>query len=341
MERRRQKEHASFEPHGAGGGGCSANFAAPAWQQSVADWSSVGCEGKRAVADVSADADPYTGVAVYDSTEYEQSKGWATIGGTSVASPIVAAAFALAGGAHGVPYPAETLYENEQFDPGSLHDVTVGSNGECRARVSETAGEGYGAASCSLTEQATICSQHAICLAGAGYDGPSGVGTPNGLAAFRPLSEHSNEGGVTPLEGSNSSQHAPGSSEPGANTSGTPTPSGGAKPPAQQRSGAQRAEAHAQRDRRDRGVAHHRPKLSQLGFSFKLSAATRLRATLAVRVRVKGRLRWRTISLLSFLAKSGAQTRALGSHARLAPGSYLLTLTPARGAARALFFRIA
>ncbi len=88
-------------------------------------------------------------------------------------------------------------------------------------------------------------------------------------------------------------------------------------------------------------VAHHRPKLSQLGFSFKLSAATRLRATLAVRVRVKGRLRWRTISLLSFLAKSGAQTRALGSHARLAPGSYLLTLTPARGAARALFFRIA
>jgi subtilase family serine protease len=46
---------------GAGGGGCATKLTAPAWQQSLADWSSVGCGSRRAVADVSADADPYSG----------------------------------------------------------------------------------------------------------------------------------------------------------------------------------------------------------------------------------------------------------------------------------------
>ena len=54
---------------------------------------------------------------IYDSTETEGNKGWATIGGTSVAAPIVASVFALAGGAHGVAYPARTLYENELLAP--------------------------------------------------------------------------------------------------------------------------------------------------------------------------------------------------------------------------------
>src|SRR5262249_36874070 len=52
---------------GAGGGGCSVLFSAPAWQLQAADWSSVGCAAKRSVADVSADADPYTGLVIYDS----------------------------------------------------------------------------------------------------------------------------------------------------------------------------------------------------------------------------------------------------------------------------------
>src|SRR6202011_1441555 len=54
--------------NGAGGGGCSVEFSAPPWQQSVAGWSGGGCEARRAVADVSADADPYTGIAVHDSS---------------------------------------------------------------------------------------------------------------------------------------------------------------------------------------------------------------------------------------------------------------------------------
>ncbi|MDE3069955.1 MAG: S53 family peptidase, partial [Acidobacteriota bacterium] len=113
------------EPHGASGGGCSESFAAPEWQTLLTNWVSVGCATKRSGADVSADADPYTGVAVYDSTPPES--GWTAFGGTSLASPIIAATFALAGGANGVEYAAKTLYSH--VGASSLHDITVGSNG--------------------------------------------------------------------------------------------------------------------------------------------------------------------------------------------------------------------
>ena len=113
---------------GAGGGGCSTIFPAPSWQLSLPDWSSVGCSTARAVADVSADADPYTGVAVSDSTSpecetsYTEGKTkhvlhWCTLGGTSLASPLIASVFALAGGAGGVSYPASTLYAKRGRDP--------------------------------------------------------------------------------------------------------------------------------------------------------------------------------------------------------------------------------
>jgi hypothetical protein len=178
---------------GAGGSGCSVELAAPIWQQSTSDWSSVGCGTRRAVADVSADADPYTGLAVYDSgfeCEYEEggtthTTHWCTIGGTSLSSPLIASAFALAGGANGVEYPAETLYENEAEDPTTLHDVVSGSNGECK----EPFNEEDGLAGCTVLQEATSCSQEAICLAREGYDGPTGVGTPNGITAFKPVSE--------------------------------------------------------------------------------------------------------------------------------------------------------
>ena len=174
--------------HGAGGGGCSVQFEAPPWQQDVADWSLVGCGDKRAVADVSADADPYTGVAVYDSgpgRECEAVHGvhWCTYGGTSVATPLIAATFAVAGGANGVEYPARTLYENAAKSPGSLHDVTEGSNGECLTPFDEETG----LPSCTSSEEGkTSCASKAICLARTGYDGPTGVGTPDGASAFAP-----------------------------------------------------------------------------------------------------------------------------------------------------------
>jgi hypothetical protein len=189
------KEETVWNGDGAGGGGCSTVLAAPAWQQDVFGWSAVGCGSHRAVADVSADADPYTGVAVYDSTPIREGeieyRGWVPIGGTSVASPIIASTFALAGGAgtgaggKAVAYPAQTLYENFAADPAALHDVTSGSNGACTKGFNETTG----ASKCTLAEEDASCSATAICLARHGYDGPTGVGTPHGIAAFESAGE--------------------------------------------------------------------------------------------------------------------------------------------------------
>ncbi|MEZ0106722.1 subtilase family serine protease [Catenulispora sp. EB89] len=129
----------------SGGSGCSSLFAKPAYQQNV----TTGCDN-RASADVSADANPNTGLAVYDT--YGQS-GWLEYGGTSLATPLISAMWAQAGapasGDNGVSY----VYANE----AKFNDVTSGSNGSC----------------------GTV-----ICNAGTGWDGPTGVGTPNGVAGF-------------------------------------------------------------------------------------------------------------------------------------------------------------
>jgi hypothetical protein len=142
-----------------GGSGCSKFFSAAPWQSSVANFGATGCASGRSVADVAAIGDPETGVDVYDSTPEGGGSptGWGVWGGTSVASPIVAAEFALAGGARQVSYPAATLYPH-LGDSGALYDVVAGSNGSC-AGASE-------------------------CKAVAGYDGPTGVGSPLGLQAF-------------------------------------------------------------------------------------------------------------------------------------------------------------
>lgn len=167
---------------GAGGGGCSTQFAAPEWQSKVPDWASVGCgtgaEAKRAVADIAADADPYSGVFVYDSGESKEYL--LVIGGTSVASPIVASVFALAGGAHGVAYPAQTLYSH--LGSSALYDVAEGGNGKCDNLYT-------GGCSGSMLSSLDCGQGLLICNAGPGYDGPTGVGSPNGIAAFEPESE--------------------------------------------------------------------------------------------------------------------------------------------------------
>ena len=157
----------------AGGSGCSTLFAAPSWQLELPDWESVGCGGLRATADIAAIADPLLGVAVYDSTKDTEGEkpGWRRLGGTSVGAPLVAAAFALAGGAHGVTDPAQTLYRNAARDPGLLHDVASGTNGACLRAL----GRG-----CGFEEQAADCLSRPICVAGPGYDGPTGLGSLRG-----------------------------------------------------------------------------------------------------------------------------------------------------------------
>ncbi|MGV9352383.1 S53 family peptidase [Streptomyces misionensis] len=127
------------------GSGCSKYSAKPSWQKDT------GCAA-RTVADVSAVADPNTGVAVYDS--YRSATGWMVFGGTSASSPLIAATYALAGAPSAGSTPASFPYAHTS----ALYDVTSGSNGSC--------GGSY------------------LCTAGSGYDGPSGLGVPNGTAAF-------------------------------------------------------------------------------------------------------------------------------------------------------------
>jgi subtilase family serine protease len=131
------------------GSGCSQFIPKPAWQKDA------GC-GRRTVADVAAVANPSTGVLVY------YNGGWYIFGGTSVAAPIIASVYALAGN-------AATLGENVAGYPyghtASLYDVTSGSNGQCAAGP----------------KKSTI---QYLCTGVAGYDGPTGLGAPKGSGAF-------------------------------------------------------------------------------------------------------------------------------------------------------------
>src|SRR5262249_37272115 len=72
------------------GSGCSTVYAKPTWQHDPS------CT-KRMEADVSADADPNTGVAVYGPVNSRRS-GWLVFGGTSVAAPLIAGVYGVNGG---------------------------------------------------------------------------------------------------------------------------------------------------------------------------------------------------------------------------------------------------
>lgn len=131
----------SEEAWSGSGSGCSRYEPKPVWQVDS------GCSG-RTVADLAVLADPNLGVAVYDSLPLGSGgeAGWTVLGGTSVGAPLVAGAYALAGGGAA---SASGLYRTPR-----LHDVVSGANGSCWP--------GY------------------LCAAGPGYDGPTGLGTLSG-----------------------------------------------------------------------------------------------------------------------------------------------------------------
>ena len=104
-----------------GGGGCSVYETATSAQSGFSGYAQVNCSGKRATPDVSLDADPASGVSVYDSTRYQGQQGWFTIGGTSASSPMWAARSAVAG----VVVNSAYVYGNSI----SYRDITSGSNG--------------------------------------------------------------------------------------------------------------------------------------------------------------------------------------------------------------------
>jgi subtilase family serine protease len=149
-------------PEGTGSG-CSAIEPANTWQTSTGNWAATGCGSFRGVADVAADADPNSGVAIYASTNTSGTAGWLKEGGTSLAAPIIASVFALAGGVRANTQAQQIPYL--EFTNLNSHDVTSGSNGP-------------------NTNGAT-CSAVVMCNGETGYDGPTGVGTPNGVAGFQ------------------------------------------------------------------------------------------------------------------------------------------------------------
>jgi subtilase family serine protease len=127
-----------------GGSGCSVFYAKPRWQKDR------GC-AMRMVADVAAVADPEYPVAVYGPLS-STSSTWLVFGGTSVSAPVVA-------GIYGVRGRKARYGANAYAAPkGSLNDVTTGANGTCPVAY--------------------------YCHAEVGYDGPTGLGTPNGVTAF-------------------------------------------------------------------------------------------------------------------------------------------------------------
>ncbi|MGZ4215443.1 MAG: PKD domain-containing protein [Solirubrobacteraceae bacterium] len=121
--------------------GCDLRVSKPSWQTDN------GCTG-RAYADLSADADPATGLSFYDS----EKGGWGVIGGTSLAAPLIAAYYAITG------VTASSTPRWAYVNSASLNDPISGSTGTCAASI------------------------RYICNAGPGYDGPTGVGSISGTA---------------------------------------------------------------------------------------------------------------------------------------------------------------
>ena len=135
-----------------GGSGCSAWIDKPAWQTAVPD-----CPG-RVTADVSAAATTDAGgFAIYDSTPTWYGTGWLEEGGTSAASPFIAGVIALAGNPGALP-DASYIYNHAH----GLNDITSGYNGA----------PGFD------------CGGDNLCNSTVGYDGPTGLGTPNGISSF-------------------------------------------------------------------------------------------------------------------------------------------------------------
>ena len=207
-------------PSGASGGGCSFIYNAQSWQSAVPTYSTMGCQsGKRLAGDVAADGDPQTGFDIFnsfDSTGPNPSfPHWIPIGGTSLSSPLVAAMWALAGGAGTEKYPAKSLYDRLKYTGNSsIFDVTTGGNAWCAGDAKSNCKTVLGTQITNATNpnhlmngnthyahgwagnldcgfktlgQTGLIANDKQCNATIGYDGPSGVGSPlGGLTMFVP-----------------------------------------------------------------------------------------------------------------------------------------------------------
>jgi subtilase family serine protease len=195
---------------GATGGGCSTITRAPLAQRHVKGFAKTGCGNKRLAADISADGDPQTGLDVFDTYYCGRACGssaaampqWQTVGGTSLSSPLIAAMWALAGGAHGASHPAATLYARYATKGhAGVYDVRQGGNAYCAtlsvksckrlqgSPIQVNQPHHYGRIDCRYTDSGknVAVKNHTQCVATKGFDGPSGIGTPTSLKVFTPL----------------------------------------------------------------------------------------------------------------------------------------------------------
>jgi subtilase family serine protease len=124
------------------GSTCSRVLAKPAFQTPAVP--TTACT-RRAASDISAVADPNTGVAVFNARD----GGFIVVGGTSASSPFTAGVFARYGISATTGHDASFAYTHTT----EFFDITSGRNGNCAS---------------------------ALCRAAAGWDGPTGIGSPNG-----------------------------------------------------------------------------------------------------------------------------------------------------------------
>ncbi len=151
------------------GSGCSKYEPKPSWQAANAL-----CE-KRTNNDVAAVASTETPVSVADSYELPKEfsigdPGWTLVGGTSVSSPLIAGTMALANNYTKSFGGASALYKAVAQNPAGINDVTSGNNWEFIKKAKE---------------KPKSCGDY-LCIAGTGYDGPTGLGSPNGAPGYPP-----------------------------------------------------------------------------------------------------------------------------------------------------------
>jgi subtilase family serine protease len=152
----------SSSPYVTAVGGTVLNINAGYWDETVWSGAQSGCSvyaskqswqvdsgcSNRTTADVSAVA---TNVAVYDT--YGTSGTWFTFSGTSVSTPIIASVYALAGNGSTISNASYAYSHTDGF-----FDIVSGNNGSCSGSY--------------------------LCTAALGYDGPTGLGTPDGTSGF-------------------------------------------------------------------------------------------------------------------------------------------------------------
>ena len=116
------------------GGGTSSYYSRPSYQN---NWTSV-VGSSRGVPDIAFDADPNTGVAVYDTARYQGQAGWWQVGGTSLGAPCWAGLIALADSGSSSPLSSSQALAKIYSLAGTtgssgyntnFYDVTSGNNG--------------------------------------------------------------------------------------------------------------------------------------------------------------------------------------------------------------------